>query len=199
MRCSSKEYSLFDRQLTDAGDANVDSGIVLVYTNDRFQKFRRRSCRVGIEVQHRATGVARVDGDGWGVVALAESELAARPVVLVEGNRSQRTNQNIAAKSSHVGAEPRESRDLTHRIEGDHGDGASSKMPSFIASSARERRRWVRLRRPSPLRRRHFLAVRHANVNGKVSVGAVFAALGKRTGSAREACLPRATGTRCGH
>jgi hypothetical protein len=32
------------------------------------------------------------------------------------------TNHNIRAKSSHVRAPPCESRDLAHRIEGDHGD-----------------------------------------------------------------------------
>jgi hypothetical protein len=47
------------------------------------------SCRVGIKVHHGAARVAHRDGDGGGVVFLAELEHTAHPLVLLEGSRSQ--------------------------------------------------------------------------------------------------------------
>src|ERR1700692_4734900 len=61
-----EEYSLSDRQSTYASDRAVDSRVVLVRTNDRLHHFWRRSCRVGIKVQHRAADVAHRNGDGGG-------------------------------------------------------------------------------------------------------------------------------------
>ena len=42
--CCTEEYGLSDRQSTDASDRAVDSRVVLVRTNDRFQHFWRRTC-----------------------------------------------------------------------------------------------------------------------------------------------------------
>jgi hypothetical protein len=39
-----EEYGLSDRQSTDASDRAVDSRVVLIGTNDRFQHFWRRTC-----------------------------------------------------------------------------------------------------------------------------------------------------------
>jgi hypothetical protein len=39
-----EDDSLSDRQSTDASDRAVDPGVVLVRTNDRFQRFWRRTC-----------------------------------------------------------------------------------------------------------------------------------------------------------
>ena len=44
----------------------------VVRTDDRFQHFWRRKCRVGIEVHHRAAKVAHRDGDGGKIIPFAE-------------------------------------------------------------------------------------------------------------------------------
>jgi len=62
------------------------------------------------------------NGDGGGVVPLAEREHAAHPRVLLEGDLPQRANDDVRTESSHVLARPGESRDLAHRLCGDHGD-----------------------------------------------------------------------------
>src|SRR5882724_1286465 len=84
-----EEYGLSDRQSTDASDRSVDSRVVLVRANDRLQHFRRGACGFRIKVHHRAANVAQRDGDGRGVVRLAELEHTAQPLVLLEGNRPQ--------------------------------------------------------------------------------------------------------------
>src|SRR5271167_249022 len=84
-----EEYGLSDRQPTDASDRAVDSRVVLGRTNDRLQHFWRRTCRIRIKVHHRAANVVHSDGDGGGVVPLAEGHHTAQPLVLLEGNRSQ--------------------------------------------------------------------------------------------------------------
>jgi hypothetical protein len=81
-RCA-EEYGLSNRHSTAASDRAVDSRVVLVRTNDRLHHFRRRICRAGIKVHHRAAFVAQRDGDGGGVfrgvVPLAEGSPFSRP------------------------------------------------------------------------------------------------------------------------
>src|SRR2546425_9797075 len=69
---ATEEHGLSDRQSTGASDRAVDSRGILVRTNDCLQHFWRRTCRIGIKVHHRAANVAHGDGDGGGVVPLAE-------------------------------------------------------------------------------------------------------------------------------
>ncbi len=52
----------------------VDPGLVVAHPNDRFQYLRVGSCRVGVEVHHRAALVVIGDGDGDGGTFLGFSE-----------------------------------------------------------------------------------------------------------------------------
>src|SRR5215469_1579090 len=83
-----EKYGLSGYQSSDAGDRAVDSCIVLVRADDRLHHLWRRTCRVGIKVQHRAAEVAHGDGDGGGVVPVSEGQHSPQPSVLLEGNRS---------------------------------------------------------------------------------------------------------------
>src|ERR1700685_239626 len=66
--CRMEKYGLPDFQSTDAHDRAVDSRVVLVRANHRFQHSWCRTGCVGIEVHHRAADVAHGDGDGGGAV-----------------------------------------------------------------------------------------------------------------------------------
>src|ERR1700683_1381501 len=85
---SMEEYGLPDRQSTYASDRAVDSCVVLVRTNDRFHHFGSRTCRIWVQVQHRAPNIPLGNRDGWSVVAIAEAQHSAHPFVLLERRRS---------------------------------------------------------------------------------------------------------------
>src|ERR1035441_2506933 len=74
---SMEEYGLPDRQSTYASDRAVDSCVVLVRTNDRFHHFGSRTCRIRVQVQHRAPDIALGNRDGWSVVAITEGQHSA--------------------------------------------------------------------------------------------------------------------------
>lgn len=120
---SMEEYGLPYCQSTYASDRAVDSRVVLVRSNDRFDHFGGRTCGVWVQVQHRTPDIALSNRDGWSVVAITEGQHSAYPLVLPKRSRSQQTYDNIGAKTSHVRAQPRESTDLVYRTGGDHGDG----------------------------------------------------------------------------
>src|SRR6202041_1133282 len=85
--------------------------------------FRSRTCGIWVQVQHRAPNIAPGNRDGWSVVAIAEGQHPAYPVILLERSRSQQTNDYVGPETSRVRAQPCESADLVHRAGGDHGDG----------------------------------------------------------------------------
>src|ERR1700737_1238221 len=96
----------------------------------------------------------------------------------MEGDRSQKTNYNIWAKSSHVRAPPCESSDLAHRIERDHGDAR------FIEDAMIQLRHLhgspvptAGLRGQVLPEEGHLFAIRRSNMRRKVSLSAVFTAV----------------------
>jgi len=168
---------LTDRHSADPGHGAVDSGAVLVRTNDRLHHFWRTTSRVGIDVDHRAALVAHGDGDRGCVAPLAEREHAAHPLVLLEGNGSHRTNDDVRAKSSHVRAHSCEMPDLTDRIERDHGDARLIEDPvlqlhHLHGSSVPTSDLGGQVRTEDI----HLFAIRRAHVRGKVPPGTVLAA-----------------------
>jgi len=77
-------------QSTGANDRAVNSGVVLISTNNRLQHLRSGTSRIGIKVDHRATFIAHRDAYAWpidesGRARLAEQEDTSHPFVLFEG------------------------------------------------------------------------------------------------------------------
>src|SRR5277367_4751955 len=72
--CCTDEYGLSNRQSTDPSDRAVDSRGVLMHTNHRLQHFWRRTCRIGIKVNHRAADVTHRDRDSGRVVVILLAE-----------------------------------------------------------------------------------------------------------------------------
>ncbi len=84
---SVKNDGLSDGQSPDARDRAVDPRVVLVGTNHRLHHFGGRAPSVRIEVHHDAANVAHRDCDGVCIGRFAESEHAAQPLILLEGDR----------------------------------------------------------------------------------------------------------------
>ena len=196
-----RENGLTDRQPADASDRAVDAGLILIGVRTiAFSTSGEALAESGsrFTIEHRVSRIVTLIAGS--VIPLTEREHTAQPLVLRERNRSQQANDDIRAKSSHVEAPSHESSDLAHSVDGDHRDARFIEDAMLdSALSAREHRADVRPPLPSHLRtpasRRHP-ACEHAwevlpehRLHGGVG----------QTGAGREACLPLATESRCGH
>ena len=84
-----KTDGLSDGQSADPNDGAVNSGGVLMRTNNRLQHLRIGTTRIWIKVDHRATNVAHRDAYAWPLARLAEQEDASQPRIFLEGVWSQ--------------------------------------------------------------------------------------------------------------
>src|SRR5262245_56160906 len=93
-----EEYALPDREASAPNDGAVHPGLVVPRPDDRLQHFRGGAGGAGVEVHHRTALVAIADGDDGGFVGISEREDAAHPFVFLEGDGSQRRNQDVGSE-----------------------------------------------------------------------------------------------------
>ncbi len=173
--CSSRaleEYGLSDHQSTDVSDYAIYSRVVSVCANDRLQHFGRWSGGVGIQIYHRTAGVALCGSDRWSVISHSERQHSAEPFFLLERTRSKQTNDDVRAKSSHVGIPAREARNLVDGVETDHGDASViedsvSQLHHLNGSSVTA----AYLGCQPLVEHRQVIAIGSANMSGKLAVG----------------------------
>ncbi len=82
----------------------------------------RQNPGVGIDVHHHAADIAHRSGDGRRIVALAEREHAAHPLVLLERDRARGADDDVRTESPDLLARSAKLADFANGPGGDHGD-----------------------------------------------------------------------------
>jgi hypothetical protein len=67
-----EEYGLSYREAPPSSDRAVDPSLVVLHPNNRLQHLGGGTCRVRVEVHHRAALVAISDAHGGGLVGFSE-------------------------------------------------------------------------------------------------------------------------------